>query len=346
MQIQTDFIFRRFRSDRLGSGAAAQDKAAPGGKAAKTVAAVKTAKAAKAVKAAAAMTCLVVVSSLGFLSGCGPTLPDVTGPKITIGIAYDRPYLSNRRAEKFSGLDVTVATYVAHQLGYSADQITWVEAQNSNRSQLFDSQDVDMIVGVHQLLNDSDDDISFSGPYMTVRQRILVRKMDKNKYTNVTSLRATDICAIKGELSASVERMLIGQKTQFHWQGRYSQCISALFSGSVSAVIGDETALGGYATAMNNHQMVLTGPILAKNQYGIALPKGDDRLRALVDQSLHSLVGSSSFRTAASAFSEATRIKIRTANIPRKSSDPSKRSASKTSKKSSSTDDERSSENQ
>jgi glutamate transport system substrate-binding protein len=54
--------------------------------------------------------------------------------KIKIGIKFDQPGLGLKQPDgSYAGFDVDVATYVAKQLGYTPDQIQFVETQSGDR---------------------------------------------------------------------------------------------------------------------------------------------------------------------------------------------------------------------
>jgi len=56
------------------------------------------------------------------------------GGKIKVGIKYDQPGLGLKQPDgSFAGFDVDVATYVAKELGYKPNQITFVETKSADR---------------------------------------------------------------------------------------------------------------------------------------------------------------------------------------------------------------------
>ncbi len=65
--------------------------------------------------------------ALGFtLTGCSSASD--SKPKIRIGIKYDQPGLGYQDGQDYTGFDVDVARYIAGKLGYSEDQIEFVES--------------------------------------------------------------------------------------------------------------------------------------------------------------------------------------------------------------------------
>ena len=61
---------------------------------------------------------------------------DGGGEGVTIGIKFDQPGLGLQEGAEYTGFDVDVARYVADKLGYSEDQIEFVESISSQRETL------------------------------------------------------------------------------------------------------------------------------------------------------------------------------------------------------------------
>lgn len=71
--------------------------------------------------------------------------------KITIGIKFDQPGIGQKTPQGYEGFDVDVATYVAKQLGYSANQIQWKEAKSADRETMLQRGDVDFIAASYSI---------------------------------------------------------------------------------------------------------------------------------------------------------------------------------------------------
>src|SRR5690625_2191308 len=66
---------------------------------------------------------------------------DGGGDSIRIGIKFDQPGLGYKDGDTFTGFDVDVATYIADQLGYSEDQIEWVEPPSPQRETMVPNEE-------------------------------------------------------------------------------------------------------------------------------------------------------------------------------------------------------------
>src|SRR5262245_29439008 len=67
-----------------------------------------------------------------------------SGEKVTIGIKYDQPGIGLKEGSNYTGMDVDVANYVAKELGYSEDNITFKEAPSAQRETLLGNGQVKM----------------------------------------------------------------------------------------------------------------------------------------------------------------------------------------------------------
>ena len=64
------------------------------------------------------------------LAGCGggAAEPGGSDDSIVIGIKYDQPGLGQQEGNTFTGFDVEVAKYVAKELGFEGDKVTFKES--------------------------------------------------------------------------------------------------------------------------------------------------------------------------------------------------------------------------
>lgn len=247
------------------------------------------------VRRAAAAAVVLAVSVP--LAGCADaiSMSDITGPMITIGIAYDRPGVALEHSGEMSGLDVDVAKYVANRLGYAEDQIVWREASNANRDELLNEGDVNMIVGVHRYLDGKADDIEFAEPYLTSGQDLLIRDSDSRIITGASDLNGRTVCIVDGYLDSTVSDWLESAGASTLEGRNYSECATALLSGTVDAVEGDDVILAGLAENVGSGSLRLLGKPIESLEYGIALPSGDSKLRDNVDDALQRMVNDGSW---------------------------------------------------
>lgn len=261
---------------------------------------------------------VIGLASLGLvLSGCGqggtPTSPegaknspeyevnadaDIAGSptwknahdqgSITIGVYHDQPGIGNLTAgaEAPEGFDVEIATLVAGQLGFTPDDIKWVETVTANRDTFLQQGNVDMIVAGYTINDQRKEIIDFAGPYYTTGQDLLVHS--DSGIGGPDDLDGKTVCATVGGMPGQrIEKDY--PQAELVTYDTVSKCVTDLQSGSVDAVTTDDAILRGYA-AQNSDELTVVGQPFSEDQYGIGLPKGDDELRHAVNDAVDGAV--------------------------------------------------------
>ena len=154
--------------------------------------------------AAAAAVLALTVSACGSDDGGGGDAGsggDGGGDSIRIGIKFDQPGLGLKQGEEYTGMDVDIATYVAGELGYSEDQIEWVQAPSAQRENLIATDQVRLIFATYSITDERKEQVSFAGPYFIAGQDLLVRS-DDDSITGPDSLDGKSLCSVTGSTSA------------------------------------------------------------------------------------------------------------------------------------------------
>ncbi|MDT0305607.1 glutamate ABC transporter substrate-binding protein [Streptomyces sp. DSM 44917] len=198
---------------------------------------------------------------------------------ITIGIKYDQPGVGLRDADgEFSGFDVDVATYIAGELGYEPEEITWQEAPSADRENMLRRGDVDMIVASYSITAERADQVAFAGPYFLAHQDLLIRT-DAEAPTE-EGIGDLTLCSVGGSTSAQRMEEEYGANLQ-NFQ-TYSECLDGIVGGSLDALTTDDAILAGYA-AQDEYagELALAGLNLSDEFYGVGLPLDSDRVDAV-----------------------------------------------------------------
>ncbi|MFI6013789.1 glutamate ABC transporter substrate-binding protein [Streptomyces sp. NPDC051243] len=214
------------------------------------------------------------------------------GGKIKIGIKYDQPGLGLKEPDgTFSGFDVDVATYVAKELGYDADQIEWVETKTPDRENALKRGDVKFIAATYSINDERKKSVDFAGPYLLAHQDLLV-KADSD-ITEATDLNGKNLCSVTGSTSAQNVRKDFAPKANLQERSGYSECISSLQSGAVDALTTDDSILAGFASQEQyKGQFKLAGLKLSNENYGIGVQKGDTETLNKINAALEKMVSS------------------------------------------------------
>ena len=122
------------------------------------------------------------------------------GGPVTIGIKFDQPGLGQQVGNDYQGFDVTVARYVAKEIGYT--DVTFKESPSAQRESLIESGQVKLIFATYSITDDRKQKVSFGGPYFVAGQDLLV-KSDNADITGPDAMNGKKLCSVTGSTSAS-----------------------------------------------------------------------------------------------------------------------------------------------
>jgi glutamate transport system substrate-binding protein len=219
------------------------------------------------------------------------------GNTIVIGTKFDQPGLGMRNPDgTMSGFDVDVATYVAKELGYTAEQIEWKESPSGQRENLIANGQVTYIVATYSITDARKEKVDFAGPYLITGQSLLVRA-DNTDITGPESLENNKkLCSVSGSTPAQrIKDKYPGVQLQQY--DTYSACVEALKNGAIDAVTTDEVILAGYA-AQSPGSFKIAGKPFSEERYGIGLKKDDTELRTKVNDALAKMESDGSWKAA------------------------------------------------
>ncbi|MBD0843895.1 MULTISPECIES: glutamate ABC transporter substrate-binding protein [unclassified Streptomyces] len=250
--------------------------------------------------AAAALVLSLTATACGGDDGDGDSADTGSGggDKIKIGIKYDQPGLGLKEPDgSFSGFDVDVATYVAKELGYDADQIEFVETKTPDRENALKRGDVKFIAATYSINDERKKLVDFAGPYLLAHQDLLIKS--DSDITEATDLNGKNLCSVTGSTSAENVKNDFAPKANLKENSGYSECIAALQSGTVDALTTDDSILAGYASqSQYKGQFKLAGLKLSNENYGIGVQKGDTETLNKINDALEKMVSDGSWQKA------------------------------------------------
>jgi glutamate transport system substrate-binding protein len=222
---------------------------------------------------------------------------DGGGDTIRIGIKFDQPGLGFKDGDTYTGFDVSVAKYVAGELGYSEDQIEFVESPSAQRETMLQNGQVDMIFATYSITDERKEVVSFAGPYFVAGQDLLVAA-DDTSITGPEDLEGKNLCSVTGSTSAQRIKDEHAAGTNLLEQPGYSECVTALTAGTVDAVTTDDIILAGLASiAANEGKVKVVGNPFSEENYGVGLPKDSDQCQAVTD-AINKMLEDGSWQTA------------------------------------------------
>ncbi len=246
---------------------------------------------------AAACTLLAMVtSSCVSAQNAGPGAAASSGGPVTIGIKFDQPGLGLQVGNDYQGFDVTVARYVAKELGYT--DVTFKESPSAQRETLLQSGQVKMIFATYSITDDRKQKISFGGPYFVAGQDLLV-KADNTDITGPETLNGKRLCSVTGSTSAKKVKDTLATGVQLRELDAYSKCVQALNSGSIDAVTTDNVILAGFASqSQYQGKLKVVGKPFSTERYGVGIAKGDVALCNSVNTAIQKMVDDGSWQKA------------------------------------------------
>ncbi|MFD3511747.1 glutamate ABC transporter substrate-binding protein [Streptomyces sp. NPDC058657] len=208
-----------------------------------------------------------------------------TRGKLIIGAKADQPYLGyeDQSTKKRSGFDIEIATMIAADLGFSADQIEWKTVNSDLRETTIAQGQVDYYVGTYSINEKRKKQVGFAGPYYKAGADLLVRK-DESAITGKDTVKGKKVCSIKG--STPLQEI---KKPEYGAEvvelGKYSDCVQQLLTKQIDAVTTDDSILKGYA-AQNPTNLKVVGKPFTTELYGIGVNKDDKALRTAINDAL------------------------------------------------------------
>jgi glutamate transport system substrate-binding protein len=225
---------------------------------------------------------------------------------LTVGIKFDQPGLGFMEGDTPTGFDVDVAKYVTDKLGYSEDQIEWVEAPSAQRETLLSTGQVDMIFATYSITDERRATVSYAGPYFVAGQDLLVAE-DNTDITGPDVLDGKNLCSVTGSTSAQRIKDEYSEGVNLLEQPGYAECVTALTSGQVDAVTTDDIILAGLgAQPANAGKVKVVGNTFSEERYGVGIPKGEVELCEEINTALQEMIDDGSWESFVTANTEGT----------------------------------------
>ncbi|MGO1173166.1 MAG: glutamate ABC transporter substrate-binding protein [Actinomycetaceae bacterium] len=195
---------------------------------------------------------------------------------LTVGIKFDQPGIGLQDGSEYSGLDVDVAHYVAEALGYSEDQVEFVQSVSSQREDMIENGQVDLIVASYSITDERMERVAFAGPYFVAGQDLLVRQ-DDSEIGGPEDLDGSVLCSVEGSTSAERIRDEYSEGVELFPAQTYSECVEFLSAGTVDAVTTDDVILAGFANQEQYaDQFRVVGNPFSEENYGIGVAQGSE----------------------------------------------------------------------
>jgi polar amino acid transport system substrate-binding protein len=185
--------------------------------------------------------------------------------------------------KQIAGLDVDFAQAIADKIGVKLE----VRSTNpANRIPLLTAGKVDLVLANFTITEERAKQLDFSIPYFASGQQFLARKGALSSPDQLNGLR---IGADKGTVNEIVLRRDFPKATVVAFDDT-PFAFAALRNGNVQAITQDGPKLVGLLAKVPDRQNYEIPPFSISNDYiGVGIPKGEARLRDLVNETLREL---------------------------------------------------------
>ncbi len=174
--------------------------------------------------------------------------------KIVVGVKYDsRPFGYVDEKGKLKGYDIDLAKIIARRLLGSEKKVVFKEVNQHTRISRLNAGDIDMIIATMTITPQREAVVSFSIPYYTTGQALLVKK--NSPIRGIGELNGKKVIAI---LNTTGEKNLryFAPGALFQGYRSYEEGFSALKAGKADAMTADETILVGLALSNPDYKVL------------------------------------------------------------------------------------------
>jgi glutamate transport system substrate-binding protein len=211
---------------------------------------------------------------------------------IRIGVKFDVPLfgLKDPATGKLAGFDIEIAKMLTTAIfpdGDTTNRIEFVEAISKDREKMLQRGDVDIVLSTYTITESRKQFVDFAGPYYIAGQDILATAsaVADGTISGIGSLNGKKVCAVTGSTSLANLREAAPQADTSITAERYPECFAALQAGKIDAMTTDDVILLGLAQ-QDPGVFAITGNPFHTEPYGVGIPKGDQILKQLVNDTL------------------------------------------------------------
>jgi glutamate transport system substrate-binding protein len=210
--------------------------------------------------------------------------------KLRVGVPFNQPGFGVKSSNDLEpqGFDIEIAKLIAQGIfgGVANDasqHIEYVDTVSNNRETFLQNGRVDIVVASYPITDARKRVVDFSGPYYVSHGDVLVNNTDRG-LQKISDLNGHTVCAKAGTTLLSSFRTKAPQANVVE-AATYQQCSQRLADGSAQGIISDEVLLAGLQQISGGKTRVLHADF-SDDPYGIGVPKGDDALRAFLNDRL------------------------------------------------------------
>lgn len=190
---------------------------------------------------------------------------------------------------KLTGYDVEIMQAIGKAQGYDVE---FVNMPFDGLIPALITSQIDTVIAAMSITPERAQKVDFSEPYYNSGISLIIRAADKDKYKDVASLKGKRLCAQIGSTGAmNAEKISPKNVAAFNTE---PEAFMELSSNGCEAVVNDRP-VNLYYIAKTNANVVELPELMSAEQYGIAVKKGNDKVKAIIDAGLEKIKASGEF---------------------------------------------------
>jgi polar amino acid transport system substrate-binding protein len=225
-----------------------------------------------------------------FLSACGSDSKTVDTSGITtitdktLTVCSDIPYAPFELGENgsYSGIDVDVLNAIGDDLDY---EVTFKPTAFDDIFSTMNQKGCDMVASAVSINDERKKNMLFSDGYFEINQSLLVRTADAATYSSLDALKGRKIGVQSGTTGEQYATAHAGTVTVVGFDGA-DDLENALKAKEVDGAIMDFPVNSYMAQQDPSLKVVQTFTDVEREEYGIAMPLGAEKLQSAVNESL------------------------------------------------------------
>ena len=211
-----------------------------------------------------------------------------TSQAITWGVKADTRLfgIMNIKTSQLEGFEIDLAKELSKKMLGKNIKVNLVQTTAKTKIPLLRNGSVDALLSTMTITKERKKIVDFSTPYFNAGQAILVPQNSKIRNVYDLNKNGITVLAVKGTTAVANIRKFAPKASVSEYDD-YGQAFSALKAGQGQALTSDNGILAGIAA--ENPGFKIVGGTFTSEPYGIAVRKGDTKLRKKINQALAEL---------------------------------------------------------
>ena len=233
---------------------------------------------------------LLLIFSI-FMFGCSKKEPKTSLEAIkekgyiTVGTKFETKPFGYIENGELQGFDIDIAKKIAKEIFDDETKIEFIEVTSENRISKLMNEEIDIIVATMSDTPDRREIVDFSRPYYISGQAVLCKK--DSEVNSVADLSNHNTVVVIGTTAEKTLRHLY-QRSNIIRALTYNEAFRNI--DKETCMIADEAILRGFV--IDNQDFVIYNKRLSKEPYAVAIRKGEENLKNIVDIALNKLENS------------------------------------------------------